>query len=231
MTAYAFGATTPLGITLGEARLNLIADLSSVSIEAGAATNTSLSPDAAAATAADASATTIRAGVDAVYNAVNDIEALSATAEATLRLDSGDARDGFGIEITGGLNYGQPDSPLTFDANLHLLLTHSDDISQWALEAGIAYTPNPGGSGLSLSFKPGWGIMADNRQALWDEGVSYRDILSGLGRHTPSLHYTLEMNYAIPLFAGREMLTLTTRRNLNKGRMSHRTYLQYHQTF
>ena len=72
--------------------------------------------------------------------------------------------------------------------------------------------------------------MSNTHQGLWDEGVSYWNTLPH-NASTLSLHYSLELKYGIPIFANRELLTLSTRRDFGQGRTRHHTYLQYRQTF
>ena len=191
----------------------------------------------------------LRAGFELDYD--RDLEggnALSTTLELTLRHDFGDARTGTGVELSGGIDYGLADSGLLFDLNVRSLLSHDEDVNEWGISGGVAYVADQGGRGLSLSFRPQWGVTESAAGQLWDGGYSRYDSsvynVSGRGyaaaygfggqQQEPGMFYSYEVRYGIPILQGQELLTLlaqgSTRQSIwrdDRGRVS----VEFRKTF
>ena len=163
----------------------------------------------------------LRAGVEADYTqAIPDGSTFEAALELALRSDFGDAKSGGGIELGSQLEYRHP---IGFRADLkgRALLAHEDDdVEEWGISGGIAYsTSAPGGQGFAIAFSPEWGILASQRDQLWNGGfaVNHAVLASPTALREESdaaLRYNLEVQYGLPVMQGRDLLTFFARSDL-----------------
>ena len=92
--------------------------------------------------------------------------ALRPTLEAGLRYDAGDAEQGTGFEIGGGLAY--ESGRLSMQVDARALVAHqADNYREWGLSASLNYRPGADGRGLGLRLGSAWGPTASGIQNLW----------------------------------------------------------------
>ena len=117
----------------------------------------------------------LRAGLEASRRiALDDDTAFTPFVEAVARRDGGDALEGTGLEVAGGLRYKAPG--LDLEARGRWLAAHSEEGAE---ELGLSVTalmgPGAQGRGLSLMLSPRWGTGTGGADVLW------RDELPKLG--------------------------------------------------
>ncbi|MGI9250784.1 MAG: Calx-beta domain-containing protein [Pseudohongiellaceae bacterium] len=121
----------------------------------------------------------------------------SFASNATLnyRNDFGDGLTGGGVELGGGLELGIPNSGLQLDLNARTLVSHTENVNEWGVDIGIAWTTGQDGRGLSLTFKPQWGATDSQEKRFWDDSAANfkQSTTDEAGR------YNLEMKYGIEL--------------------------------
>ena len=82
------------------------------------------------------------------------------------RYDHGDAENGIGGEVGGGLAYVNTALGLNVEARGRYLITHQDRaLQQWGASLMVSLAPGRG-EGLSLSLAPAWGVAASGVDAL-----------------------------------------------------------------
>ena len=121
--------------------------------------------------------------------------------EAGMRYDRGDALDGAGMELGGGLRYASPSSAVTVEGRWRLLATGSSGYEEWGAGGMIRIAPQGGSEGLSLRLAPEWGQAASGVQELWERGVGGRP--GGMypmqkGRVNAELEYGLPASRGTP---------------------------------
>ena len=116
--------------------------------------------------AAKASVTRVRLMVDAGRSFSAGAGTLTPTIEAGIRHDAGDAEEGVGFEVGGGLVY-QGDG-VTIEGKVRTLVAHDDDAyEEWGASAAIRIDPGSNGRGMSLTITPTWGSAASEAEQLW----------------------------------------------------------------
>ncbi len=87
---------------------------------------------------------------------------LTPSLEVGLRHDSGDAENGWGLDLGGGLAYAVPARGFAAEFNGRWLLSHQDgDSREWGMSGSLRYDPRPSSErGLSLSVTPSVGVLA-----------------------------------------------------------------------
>ena len=124
---------------------------------------------------------------------------VAAVLEGGARYDDGDAGNGGGLELGGGLQYVSPGGRLKVEGRGRMLATGHTGYEEWGASGTIQFDSHGAGRGLSVRLAPEWGEAGSGVQALWDQGVS------GLpeGGFVPTrgrLH--AEAEYGLPRFAG-----------------------------
>ena len=88
--------------------------------------------------------------------------------ELGVRYDDGDAEDGVGMELGGGLHYVDPLLGLTVETRARALLAHEDgSYEEWGLGGSVQVDPGRLRRGLSLHLDTDWGITDSRAEALW----------------------------------------------------------------
>ena len=60
------------------------------------------------------------------------------------REDAGDAENGLGVEVAGGLEFSDLAPGLSLDVGVRGLVSHeSDDYEEWGVSGGFRYDPRP----------------------------------------------------------------------------------------
>ena len=119
---------------------------------------------------------------------------LSPTLEAGFRHDAGDAEQGTGFEIGGGLAW--TTGPISLQLNGRGLLAHEDGaFREWGYSAGIQYQPGMDGRGLLLNLSSARGANHGGATRLWsmpDASGMMRERESSLGQSIQ-----LELGYGL----------------------------------
>ena len=114
----------------------------------------------------EASTRRLRLMLEATGTIESDGLTLSPTFEAGFRHDAGDAEQGTGFEIGGGLAWSA--GPLTLQLNGRSLLAHKDDAyREWGYSAGVQYQPGERGRGLLLNLTSTKGSNQGGAERLW----------------------------------------------------------------
>ena len=99
---------------------------------------------------------TIRLGLEGSWTmALQDGGRVTPKLEAGLRHDDGDAETGFGVELGGGLAWGDPRLGLSLDLSGRMLVMHgADDLEDRGFAASLTFDPDPSTErGLSLALR------------------------------------------------------------------------------
>ena len=142
----------------------------------------------------------VRAAVEAAYT--HPLVAgghFSARFEGGARWDDGDAEQGLGGEVSGGVAWLGNGLTLELEGR-HLIVHEDDDFSQTGASAHLAWDAwDAGGLGPSLSVRRQWGVATD-------AGLDSLFALSHLGRLGPeagAARFDAEVGWGRPLFGGR----------------------------
>ena len=129
---------------------------------------------------------------------------LTASVEAGLRHDSGDAEEGFGVELGAGLAF--QGNGIQIEANIRTLANHADEhYDEWGASFAVRVDPGNDGRGLSLSITPAWGNAASDTERLW--GTRTADELAGAEPFDAGRQIDAELGYAVQGPAGVGTLT------------------------
>ena len=121
--------------------------------------------------------------------------------EAGIRHDGGDAENGFGVELGGGLTWSHPRSGLSFDLEGRALLTHEDDdIADRGFSAGLAFDQAPASErGFSFSLRRTLGSASSGGL----DALFAPDVLSERSGSEATGRWTAEAAWGFPAFGGR----------------------------
>ena len=123
-----------------------------------------------------------------------------------VRYDFGDAEEGFGAEMGGGVTYTYPAWGLTASGNLRVLLTHQDSgFEQWGGGGSLRVTPGAAGLGPSVAVNTSLGAPASGAQRLWTSGVAHGSAPAASA--APGAHIDAEMGYGLTVLGGGGMVT------------------------
>ena len=119
--------------------------------------------------------------------------------EGGARYDDGDAGNGGGIEVGGGLRYASPGGGLMMEGRGRMLATGHIGYEEWGVSGLIQIDLHGGGEGLSVRLVPEWGEASSGVQMLWDQGVGG---LPGGGLTPARGRLNAEAEYGLRSFAG-----------------------------
>ena len=123
-----------------------------------------------------------------------------------VRYDFGDAEEGFGAEMGGGVTYTYPAWGLTASGNLRVLLTHQDSgFEQWGGGGSLRVTPGAAGLGPSVAVNTSLGAPASGAQRLFTGGVAHGSAPTASA--APGAHIDAEMGYGLTVLGGGGMVT------------------------
>ncbi|MXW47591.1 MAG: hypothetical protein F4Z97_02920 [Gammaproteobacteria bacterium] len=112
--------------------------------------------------------------------------------DLSARRDSGDGLEGFGLEVAGGARYRTDRVQLEFRGRV--LLTHTGrGVRESGLSVTAKYLPESDGRGLSLSFRPHWGIAANGSGALWRDEMPRPEQLSDASSFDARIGYGFDL--------------------------------------
>ncbi|MGI9251600.1 MAG: Calx-beta domain-containing protein [Pseudohongiellaceae bacterium] len=141
---------------------------------------------------------------------------MSGSLNMVYRRDFGDGPTGGGVEVGGDLGLVMPDNGLMLDFAARTLLNHNDSIEEWGVSLGVVWAANRDSRGLSLSFKPQWGITGSRAQQLWNTQQMNQFGLGG-GMDNLAGIYGLELKYGIPVMYGKELVELFARGDVSNS--------------
>lgn len=124
---------------------------------------------------------------------------VSALVEGGLRYDDGDAGNGEGAEVGGGLRYASPRSRLIVEGRGRVLVNGHFGYEEWGVSGMIQFDMHRRGEGLSMRLAPAWGEASSGVQQLWDRGMTDR---MGTGLTPARARLDAEAEYGLPGFGG-----------------------------
>ena len=112
---------------------------------------------------------------------IGDRASLAPKLQLGVRRDGGDAEQGMGLDVAGGLGFVNSAWGLQAQVDMHGMLVHEDsDFEQWGVSGMILFDRSPSlDIGASLRLFPSWGSASSSTggmRALWS-----RETVSGLG--------------------------------------------------
>ena len=119
---------------------------------------------------------------------------LTPTIEAGVRHDAGDAEEGVGFEVGGGLAY--QGRNVTIEGKVRTLVAHDDSAyREWGASFAVRVDPGSDGRGLSLAIIPTWGSATSEAEQLWStrsaEDLGEEDTFEAERRLKAALGYGL----------------------------------------
>ena len=112
--------------------------------------------------------------------------------DLAVRRDGGDGVEGYGMEAAGGARYTAERVQLEFRGRV--LLAHSGrGVRESGLSVTFQYLPESDGRGLSLSFRPHWGIAANGAGALWRDEMPQPEDLSDASSFDARIGYGFDL--------------------------------------
>ena len=119
----------------------------------------------------------VRLGLEGAWlRPIGEEASLRSSFEVAAREDAGDAENGLGVEVAGGLEFSDLAPGLSLDVSVRGLVSHeSEDYEEWGVSGGFRYDPRPGsvaGPLVSLSHSSGPADGGGLRQALWHDQMS-----------------------------------------------------------
>ena len=119
---------------------------------------------------------------------------LTPTIEAGIRRDAGDAEEGVGFEIGGGLTY--QGAGITIEGKVRTLVAHDDSAyEEWGASASVRIDPGNDGRGMSLTIAPTWGSAASEAEQLWSTRTA--EDLVGNAQFEAESRLNAELGYGI----------------------------------
>ena len=148
----------------------------------------------------DADVSRVRLSVEGAWiRRMADGGEFSARLEGGLRRDGGDAEEGIGSEISGGLAWTR--GGLTFEVEGRTLVTHEDDgFGQTGASAYLAWDPRLASElGPAVSLRQHWGIATGSGL---EQMFQMRD-LGQFGMESGAARLDAELGWGLPMFGGR----------------------------
>ena len=159
-----------------------------------------MNTDANAATASvEAEASRVRFLLEAASRVQVGASGLFApTVEVGVRRDEGDAENGTGLEVGGGLKYTNEAYGLSIEGTARMLVSHRDTaFSEWGVGGALLFQPGGPQQGLSVTMGTSWGVTAGSAEDLWSRhaaggvGTRGRRVTDSGGRFMAQLHYAM----------------------------------------
>ena len=126
--------------------------------------------------------------------------------ELGMRYESGDAEQGTGFEVGGGVRYSNPGSGVSVEVRGRGLVASGgdDDYKDWGIGGSVRVQPGAMGRGFSLSLAPSWGVVSGGARSLWRQ--SSVALLTARGESELAGRLKVEMGYGLSM-PGRALLT------------------------
>ena len=122
---------------------------------------------------------------------VGDGATLTPSGELGLRLDGGDAENGAGMELGGGMRYAV--GGFAVESRARVLVAHEESgREEWGVSGSAALSADALGRGFSFSLQPGWGRAESGTETLWSPAGAARGV-EAKGRLDARLGYGFAM--------------------------------------
>ena len=132
---------------------------------------------------------------------------LTPTLELGLRHDGGDAENGSGVELGGGIRYENLLRGLTLELRSRRMVAHNvGKFAVWGVSGSMVLDPGADGLGLSLRLQPSWGEPVNGSQDLWQQPAPDLQAVEGDGGTAARL--STEIGYGLTALEGRGTLTI-----------------------
>ena len=135
---------------------------------------------------------------------------LSGSIELGGRLDGGDADEGVGAEVGGGISYANTDLGFDVEARGRSLLAHgAGGFEEWGASLAAKFDPGVAGRGLHMSIQPSWGSATSGVDSLWGD-AAVTETPSGSGEvadSSPDMVMAAQAGYGMGLMDDRGLLT------------------------
>ena len=163
--------------------------------------------------AAEGDARRLRVGLEGSHQAaLKGNASLRSRFGLALRQDDGDADEGFGIEVSGGLDWEGLTPGLSVNLGARGLVAHgADEFEEWGVSGGVRYDPTPSShEGLRLGLTQSLGAPINGRlgNMLWNQATTpYLAALDTEQRLNAELAYGLETGVGLGIPWARAGLT------------------------
>ena len=146
----------------------------SLAVKADVLTVRTESDEAAGLLATEGDARRLRVGLEGSHQAaLKGDSSLRSHFGLALRQDNGDADKGFGVEVSGGLDWEGLTPGLSVNLGARGLIAHgADEFEEWGLSGGVRYDPTPSShEGLRLGLTQSLGAPIHGRlgNMLWNQ--------------------------------------------------------------
>ena len=127
---------------------------------------------------------------------------LTPTGTLGIRYDQGDAEEGFGVDVAGGL--GIANGRLGAELNARALVAHEEDgYREWGASGSLSFKARGNGEGLSFSLTPEWGQPRSGAEPLWSatdlSEISKKDEFEAEQKLTGELGYGLRIGHGFTI--------------------------------
>ena len=149
----------------------------------------------------------VRLGVEGFRTIVMEAGGeLRPSVELGMRYESGDAEQGTGFEVGGGVRYSNPGSGVSVEVRGRALVAGGgdDEYKDWGVGGSVRVRPGAMGKGFSLSLAPSWGVVSSGARSLWRQ--SSVALLTARGESADAGRLNAEMGYGLRM-SGRALLT------------------------
>ena len=140
-------------------------------------------------------------------------EVLTGNVEVGGRKDGGDADEGLGVELGGGLAYTHPEMGLDVSARGRGVVAHrAFGFKDWGFSVAASFDPGAPGRGLHLSVEPAWGDSTSGVDEMWRTARLADATQSGSGDDAqpaddPDMALAAQAGYGLGLMDDRGVLT------------------------
>ena len=149
----------------------------------------------------------VRLGVEGFRTIVMEAGGeLRPSVELGMRYESGDAEQGTGFEVGGGVRYSNPGSGVSVEVRGRALVASGgdDEYKDWGIGGSVRVRPGAMGKGFSLSLAPSWGVVSGGARSLWRQ--SSVALLTARAESVNAGRLNAEMGYGLRM-PGRALLT------------------------
>ena len=132
---------------------------------------------------------------------------LKGTFELGGRMDGGDAGEGAGTDVGGGIAYVDPNLGLNVAARGRVLVAHrASGLQEWGASLTAKYDPGVAGRGFHASLAPAWGKASNGADELWkDVQTNYADDSREIVN--PDMTMKAQAGYGLGVLGDRGLLT------------------------
>ena len=124
---------------------------------------------------------------------------LTPSVEVGLRQDGGDAETGTGVDVVGGLAFGDASTGLSLDVQVRTLVAHqADGFTDRGMSLSFGWDPTPSSPlGFAARVAPSWGGSVQGSEALWGGGPLSR--FGAYGGQASAGRMDAALGYGLPV--------------------------------